>query len=276
MKNSLVIIVVGVITLNSCSTARQGIVKQGPDGKIISASIVAKCSPPAKAYSKDLSAKVKAEIDSLQQVPKSIFDLAFEQKVVKLREYSPRGLDMDLLTFRICEMANNRGLTSEQTSSLIDKAIGIWSGTNTLTQTVTSNNQSGGITAGIVVVPEDKEIPLENNFTVIEKVIDAKNAFEIKPRQGVWYNTFVAWPLAEDSLVKGHVSNRLPVQSGSWGEGVITHKGEQVSVKMSTITQSNTNPDMPIYFYFDKRPSVIFFGDAVNPRKQYFANPVQK
>lgn len=237
---------------------------------------MAKCSPPQKAYSKDLSAKVKAEIDSLQQVPKSIFDLAFEQKVVKLREYSPRGLDMDLLSFRICEMANNRGLTSEQTYSLIDKAIGIWSGTNTLTQTVTSNNQSGGITAGIVVVPEDKEIPLENNFTVIEKVIDAKTVFEIKPRQGVWYNTFVAWPLSEDSLVKGHVSNGLPIQSGSRGERVITHKGEQLTVKMSTITQSNTNPDMPIYFYFDKRPSVIFFGDAVNPRKQYFANPVQK
>ncbi len=91
-------------------------------------------------------------MDSLKYVPIQNFETSFEQKVIKLHDYTSLGLDLDLLTFRICEMANNRGFTSEQTSSLIEKAIEVWNTPSKISfqQNITSNNQMGGITAGVV------------------------------------------------------------------------------------------------------------------------------
>jgi hypothetical protein len=137
----------------SCSPSKQGKVRQGKNGQIESASITAKCTPPQKSYAREIESNLKAEMDSLKFTPRATFDATFNQKIVQLREYSSSGLDLDLLTFRICEMANNRGLTSEQTSSLIEKAIQLWKEagkTTSLQQTIISNNQQGGITAGVV------------------------------------------------------------------------------------------------------------------------------
>lgn len=153
------------IFLYACSSSKQGKVVQGKDGKIESAKITAKCSPPQKSYAKEIEAKLKAEMDSLKFTPSATFDASFNQKVIKLREYSYQGLDLDLLTFRICEMANNRGFTSEQTSSLIEKAIRLWRDENkmSLQQTIISNNQSGGITAGNVFI-EPPQRALNSSF----------------------------------------------------------------------------------------------------------------
>lgn len=153
-----------IIFLCACSPSKQGNVKQGMDGKIESASIKAKCSPPQKSYAREIETKLKAEMDSLKFTPSATFDASFNQKVIKLREYSSQGLDLDLLTFRICEMANNRGFTSEQTSALIEKAIELWKGGNktSFQQTIISNNQTGGITAGnIFIEPIQRTLNLD-------------------------------------------------------------------------------------------------------------------
>jgi hypothetical protein len=153
----------GLLLMISCSSSKQGRVIQGENGKIKSAVINAKCTPPQKSYAKDLTVKVKAEIDSLRFVPTAVFESAFEQKVVKLRDYSTQGLDIELMMFHICEMANNRGLTSEQTASLIEKAISIYNKPATINQTVTSYNQQGGITAGNVYFETPKR-KFDNNL----------------------------------------------------------------------------------------------------------------
>jgi hypothetical protein len=151
-----------LFVLISCSTAKQGKVKQGKDGKIENAVITAKCTPPQKSYAKEIEAKLKAEMDSLKFTPSTSFDASFNQKVIKLREYSSQGLDWDLLAFRICEMSNNRGLTSEQTSNLLTKALDLWENAQKSTQTqkptqvAFSVNQQGGITASNVYLPETK------------------------------------------------------------------------------------------------------------------------
>lgn len=149
-----IILVNFIVVFISCSPSKQGKVVQGKDGKNESAKITAKCTPPQKSYAREIETKLKAEMDSLKLTPSITFEASFNQKVIKLREYSSQGLDLDLLTFRICEMANNRGFTSEQTSALIEKAIELWKGGNktSFQQTVISNNQSGGITAGNVFV----------------------------------------------------------------------------------------------------------------------------
>lgn len=106
------------------SCGGQGKVIQGQDGVIESGVIKVKCSKPSKTYTKDLDLKVDAEMDALKTIPKSKIDVEVKKSVVKLTQYTSEGLDRDLMLFRICEMANNRGLSQEKTSELIDKAMG--------------------------------------------------------------------------------------------------------------------------------------------------------
>lgn len=159
-KNILICLCLSAII--SCSSSKQGKVKQGKDGKIENAKIIAKCTPPQKSYAKEIEAKLKATMDSLRFTPNANFDASFSQKIVKLNEYSPMGLDWDLLAFRICEMANNRGFTSEQTSSLLTKALDLWENAHKSsqkqqsTQVAISLNQQGGVTANNVYFSDSK------------------------------------------------------------------------------------------------------------------------
>lgn len=157
-----------------CSSSKQGKVIQGKDGKIESAIIDARCSYPKKTYAKELDAKIKAEVDSLRFTPQSNFDVSFNQKVIKLHDYTAKGLDLDLLLFRVCEMANNRGFTSEQTSLLIQKAIDLWGQAEKPTsfqQTIISNNQQGGITAGNVFFqPQKRYLTSALGFDLLKKL----------------------------------------------------------------------------------------------------------
>lgn len=228
----------------ACNTGKQGTVKQGKDGKIESAKITAKCTPPQKSYAKEIEAKLKAEMDTLRFTSISNFDASFSQKVVKLRDYSSQGLDLDLLLFRICEMANNRGFTSEQTTELLNKAIDIWNGgnkTTTLYQTIISNNQTGGYTAGIIVVPEDKEIPLNNNFQILKTKSKRDSiwfdAIEARPRHGHWFRPYFAYPYDEDSLVQGQVAihdSGVFFESSSFG--TIKYGGQEYKLRIVSIS----------------------------------------
>jgi len=55
-------------------------------------------------------------MDSLKTIPKSKLGISLNNKVVQLTQYTSEGLDRNLVLFRICEMANNRGLTGAETS----------------------------------------------------------------------------------------------------------------------------------------------------------------
>lgn len=152
MKQFFLILV--LFFLLACSNSKQRRVKQGKDGKIQKANITAKCTHPPKTYARDLEIKLKSDMDSLQFTPEASFDASFIQKVIKLHDYSTQGLDLDLLTFRICEMANNRGMTAEQTSDLLKRAMDIWNESNQKKnqpqQLAVSFNQQGGITANAI------------------------------------------------------------------------------------------------------------------------------
>jgi hypothetical protein len=110
----------------SCSSNR-GKIKQGKGGEIQSADVVARCEEPRKTYAKEIQATLKAEIDKLNKIPDIRLEAELRNKVIRLSDYSAKGLDLDLLLFRICEMSLNRGFTSDQTSYLIEIAIKAWS-----------------------------------------------------------------------------------------------------------------------------------------------------
>lgn len=257
------------VVLISCSTSKQGKMVQGEGGKTLNGTITARCTPPQKSYAKDMGVKVKSEVDSLGFVPKANFDLAFEQKVKQLREYSAKGLDLDLLTFRICEMANNRGMTSEQTADLIGRAITMWSNNTGFIQNINSYNQSGGITAGVIVVPQDQEIPLKDNFVIMLIPGGKRKTYEMKPRQGYWFTPFIAYPEAEELTVKGSIGNRTGAFMGSSGTDTAFVDGKKVPVKFMTMSQSTISSDNGYYFHCDQEPSVLLFGDFDIKQKQF-------
>jgi hypothetical protein len=108
----------GLIT----SCASRGTVEFGEGGKIVRGEGIAQCGAPRKPYAKEVDAELKLELKDLDLTA----DAALKDKVIKLTDYSQKGLDLDLLLFRICEMSINRGFTNEQTSQLIQKVITLW------------------------------------------------------------------------------------------------------------------------------------------------------
>lgn len=79
--------------------------------------------------------------------------------------------------------------------------------------------------AGTVVVPENNEIPIAKNYDVLvitdtsfTNAFKTKYIYELKPKQGAWYSPFVAYPLSEDSTVKGRFQPKA-LSAGYMGGG---------------------------------------------------------
>lgn len=278
----LVIAICSLILL-SCSSAKQGRTRQGKNGIIESGVIKPKCTPPQKSYAKEFDAKVKAEMDSLRYVSVSSFEAAFNQKVVKLREYSSKGLELDLVLFRICEMSNNRGLSNEQTTELINKAMALWNGHSQASQApskIISNNQSGGInindesvrsynaqpgsiTAHTVnigdIAQDDFTIYPGDNYVFIIDTIQKR--LIIRPKFSVWKNIFIGVPINEMEVVKPSFWNKSARIVNSLFAPQTVNNEKYYAIISGGI------PATRDFFYFmtyEKMPSKIVFGDYPN------------
>lgn len=104
----------------------RGNVTYGDNGIVVGGQGKLRCEKPSKRYAKEIDTSVKGEIKQLQNVPEAELDAKLKTTVVKLSDFSTQGLDRDLLLFRICEMSINRGLSTEQTTNLINNAMGVW------------------------------------------------------------------------------------------------------------------------------------------------------
>ena len=126
--NKIITLLLGTIVFAgfSCKSSKMGTANYGKDGAIESGTAKTKCSYPAKRYTKDLDAKVKASIDSLAGLPQASIDMAVKQTVTRLSDYSTEGLDIDLILFRLCEISINKGFRSEQTNALFASALDAW------------------------------------------------------------------------------------------------------------------------------------------------------
>jgi hypothetical protein len=139
---------------------------------------------------------------------------------------------------------------------------------------------NNGVMANTVVVPEDSNIPLKDNYDISNvtdtlftknKRLEHKFIFELKPKQGVWYNSFVAYPLDEDSLVKGSFTPKALSYSMMGGGGTLSlplKDGTRKSFKYFNMNKV-ANPYMGNILICDKPPSILLFGDFDNPSKQY-------
>lgn len=131
MKTTLLSgVLVFVILLSlGCATDR-GTVRYGQGGQITSGTGIAYCEEPRKSYTSEIDAAVKAAIKSANSSNYTEVGAQLKNEIVKLTDYSQKGLDLDLVLFRVCEMSINRGFTSEQTKELIKETIQIWNKPN--------------------------------------------------------------------------------------------------------------------------------------------------
>lgn len=114
----------------SCNSSKMGKTKYGKDGAIESGTATTRCTHPTKRYTKGLELKVKDGIDSVALLPSKNIEAGLTQTVTRLSDYSPEGLDIDLILFRLCEISINKGFTKNQTDSLFQIAIDSWSKKN--------------------------------------------------------------------------------------------------------------------------------------------------
>jgi len=111
-----------IISITSCKSNYN----IGENGKIKSGKVYLNCTKPSKRYTKSVELAVKGSLKGLDTVKNNSLSASLRTKVVLLTDYSQRGLDLDLILFRVCEMANNRSLNSNQTDSLIAQAVKAW------------------------------------------------------------------------------------------------------------------------------------------------------
>lgn len=258
----------------SCSSSKMGKIQYGENGVVKSGTGVSRCTHPQKTYTKSLEVVVKGTIDSIANIGNANLNVGLQQAVTRLNDYSPEGLDIDLILFRICEMANNRGLNATQIDELTKIALDAWSGKKNATITVTNSGVNNGVMAGVFIVPEDKDLPIENNFIITSSKIDMGNnilkpCVLTSPKQGLWHTPFFAYPASEDSLVKGAMNT---IMFNSQLKDV-TINGKLLKVKIFSSNSSGPSSESnPYLLYFDKYPSVIFFGDLSNQKKSYVQN----
>lgn len=260
-----------ILLLLSCnSQSKMGKVKYGKDGVIESGSGITKCTPPAKRYTKSLDAVVKGSFDSLSKYPKGNLEIGVKNTVTRLSDYSSEGLDIDLILFRVCEMANNRGLSADQTDTLLRRAIDAWGQKkSTSSISITNNGVNNGLMAGVVLVPESADITFKDNFVVTPSAFGEKLAWEVKPKKGSWMVPYIAYLKDEDSLVKGSIISRGGTSMGSGGTGTIKTKDGMYDVIYKTNIGNPANQFTGNLFICSEKPSILFFGDLNDPRKQY-------
>lgn len=139
---------------------------------------------------------------------------------------------------------------------------------------------NNGIIAGTVVVPEESPIAFTDNFTItpildtnILKKRSGKFFYELKPKRGIWGTPFVAYPLNEDSLVKGSFGSKYSgFSSGGSNTKLFTSNKFTTGIicKYFFSTKPRSTQYEGLLFSCNKQPSVLIFGDEENPNSLYF------
>lgn len=260
-----------IFLLFSCTPNKLGKLTLGENGKVISGTKKLRCSHPQKRYARNLELKVKGSIDSTLLVPRSNLETTINKTVTRLADNTSEGLDIDLILFRICELANNLGLNEAETNTLLKTALEAWNRTKYPGITVTNYGINNGIIAGTVILPEDKTEMIEDNFEVITTTLKYKNSEEsvikFNPKVGEWSYFYAAIAKKEVPLVKPSLLTPL-----FFSDTIYVKENKTKDLELF-ILKSNHNGSCskqnPYYLKYQNLPSEIWFGDLSNPKKNY-------
>lgn len=198
--------------------------------------------------------KITKPENSLKANTKSIL-------ISPLKDSTKKQLSKPLFTHKSAPMVKKKKQT-------VDSSINV---EHVAGDVVISKNQSGGITAHTVIVPEDKEIPLKNNFSVIDTIFRGFPALKINPLHGTWARVFISYPDNDDSTTKiGLNSSSGVIMDERWSSGSLRLKDGQVIKMVVRSVAGPCTPQQSFYItYHNKLPMVITFGDLDDKAKQY-------
>jgi len=133
---------------------------------------------------------------------------------------------------------------------------------------VQSFGQKGGITAGTVIVPEDKEIPLTDNYTIKSVTLNNnQKAILISPKHGTWIQPYVGY-LSEEKAINNINIDMTVMNSGESNRQIIL-SGKKYDFYIETWQIPQIIPSLPIRLTYQILPSKIVFGDFSDTTKQY-------
>lgn len=104
----------------------QGHLNLSKGGEIESGKVNLECAKPLKTYTKAVDAALKGSVAKLETTEGIDLNATVKTEVIKLTQYSQQGLDLDLLVFRMCQMTNNKALSSTQAQEIITLAMKTW------------------------------------------------------------------------------------------------------------------------------------------------------
>jgi hypothetical protein len=134
-------------------------------------------------------------------------------------------------------------------------------------QRVSSTNaQPGSVTAHTVVIPEDKEINVVDNY---EFEITENGVF-IRPKHGIWQQTFAAVPSDEQAGVQFDLSSGSGTYM-NYRSGTRMING--IHCRFISIGMPQASRYIKYLVSFKNKPSVIFFGDISDLEKTYSIKP---
>jgi hypothetical protein len=139
---------------------------------------------------------------------------------------------------------------------------------------VSSNNQQGGITAHTVIIPEDKEVDLKDNFDYSITEENGGVLISFWPKQGKWNGAFFAVSLYEFDKV---------VPKFSIGNSIVTNdqfndtnnmkfynkENELVSCYQIGSRSEEVSRNRPGKVFCNLVPSEFAFGEYANLKKSY-------
>lgn len=171
---------------------------------------------------------------------------------------------------KVTNFANNKN----QITNKIDNSKSFKT-TIQLNQSVKNINQSGGITAHTVIVPEDNVVYIKDNYSIKEYQLDPgrwseRKGYLIKTKQGNWAEPFVAYLNIETDKVKGGISTVDGwCQNSSGTVEMINANNETKMFYYEKFNGISVNRDLGMLFTFYEKPSFIVFGDFRNKEKWY-------
>jgi hypothetical protein len=94
----------------------------------------------------------------------------------------------------------------------------------------------------------------------------------LKPKTGVWYQLFCAYPLSEDSEIKGSLIpdfNSTDTIRKIERIIIVNYNGVSKEYKLFTILKKESVPSGGCIFNCKKLPGVFIFGDLADTRNQF-------
>lgn len=136
--------------------------------------------------------------------------------------------------------------------------------------------------AQTVIVPEDKDIPLKDNFSFIrvdtnklrQDGIKYKYAFEMRPKIGIWNAPFIAYPYSDSAKISAYFG---PAYMGfsSMGTQIVDYmvNGKIIAMQVYILSSSISTKNRGNFLYCAEKPDFLIFGDAAIEGAAFIVKP---